>query len=61
MCYYRDSFTCSDGTCIDSMAVCDGTANCLDGSDETQILCTRLIPMYEQKYGNSNFFKSFNV
>lgn len=40
--------------CIDSLAVCDGIANCLDSSDETQNLCTRLFPKYGQKYMNIN-------
>lgn len=33
------SFKCDYGVCVENSAVCDGTYNCLDGSDE--ILCGR--------------------
>lgn len=43
-CNYRnseDTFNCSNGLCIDASAVCDGHADCSDGSDETSDLCAR--------------------
>jgi hypothetical protein len=35
-------FTCTDGTCIPSGQVCNGTQNCPDGSDEATALCSNL-------------------
>ncbi|XP_050359448.1 modular serine protease-like isoform X3 [Nymphalis io] len=39
--YFPDEFkfVCSDGTCIAADKKCDGTVDCLDGSDETHHLC----------------------
>ncbi|KAF0762507.1 Uncharacterized protein FWK35_00006323 [Aphis craccivora] len=37
----EDTFNCSNGLCIDASAVCDGHADCSDGSDETSDLCAR--------------------
>nr|XP_049704047.1 modular serine protease-like isoform X1 [Helicoverpa armigera] len=34
---------CKDGGCISSDEKCDGTKNCLDGSDETHALCRKML------------------
>ncbi|PZC71443.1 hypothetical protein B5X24_HaOG213383 [Helicoverpa armigera] len=34
---------CKDGGCISSDEKCDGTRNCLDGSDETHALCRKML------------------
>nr|ATU83018.1 secreted hypothetical protein [Pristhesancus plagipennis] len=38
----EDEYECRNGQCIASFAVCDGEANCSDGTDETQAVCTKL-------------------
>lgn len=55
MCIIRDAFTCTSRQCIDSSTICDGMANCLDGSDETENLCTQLFPSYGQNVNNKNY------
>ncbi|XP_060836526.1 modular serine protease-like isoform X1 [Rhopalosiphum padi] len=50
----EDVFKCSNGLCIESTAVCDGRADCSDGSDETNKLCSKqTCPKYAYrcKYG----------
>lgn len=32
-------YKCKSGQCIDSSSTCDGTRDCMDGSDETKELC----------------------
>ena len=34
-----EEFDCGDSTCIPGLAVCDGTVDCTNGSDETTELC----------------------
>ncbi|XP_050529012.1 modular serine protease-like [Daktulosphaira vitifoliae] len=34
-----NEFQCTSGKCIDSISICDGTADCSDGTDETRALC----------------------
>ncbi|KAE9530732.1 hypothetical protein AGLY_011194 [Aphis glycines] len=49
-----DKFSCSNGLSIESSAICDGHADCSDGSDETNNLCARQTCQsyaYRCKYG----------
>lgn len=34
------SWTCTNGDCIDATSICDGTVDCADRSDETPALCS---------------------
>jgi hypothetical protein len=38
-CPKRDAFRCRSGICIDKKAVCDNFNDCIDGDDETDLLC----------------------
>lgn len=52
--HFREQFQCSNGHCVDSILICDGHADCTDGSDETPKLCTNIsCPSYlfRCKYG----------
>ncbi len=33
---------CDEDTCVDPVDVCDGKADCQDGTDEREIFCTDL-------------------
>lgn len=33
-CHKQQDFTCTDGSCISKLKVCDGHMDCTDGSDE---------------------------
>ncbi|XP_052745833.1 modular serine protease [Bicyclus anynana] len=37
-------FKCAYGACVDRNALCDRVSDCADGSDETDLLCTQMIP-----------------
>lgn len=37
-------FTCQNGVCVPSWYVCDGEADCQDGSDELESLCYSPVP-----------------
>lgn len=39
-CGFSTAFYCGDGSSVAELLVCDGTANCEDGSDERADLCT---------------------
>lgn len=58
---YRDSHTCSNGQCIDSSSVCDGFADCLDGSDETENLCTEIFKRCGNYFNANTCLKPFAV
>ena len=44
-----DQFACDDGHCINLTARCDGTAACLDGSDEADCQLLQLTGRYNRE------------
>lgn len=39
----EDGMACPDGMCVPFNKVCDGMAQCLDGSDEMKCTCSEVI------------------
>ncbi|VDM32229.1 unnamed protein product [Hydatigera taeniaeformis] len=43
----RNYTRCKDGACIPASQLCEGTAQCRDGSDENPLICKELFPKLE--------------
>ncbi|XP_026811097.1 modular serine protease-like [Rhopalosiphum maidis] len=49
-CNKETEYTCGSGQCIDITSICDGLRDCIDGSDETKVICgSTMCPTYAFK------------